>query len=142
MMQNETTKPETRTAVSGQVDPVVMCDACDKRGKTWKGDDPKCAFTGGKFGENWNCATVGMVRDICYEGQIETPAGVDFKYCEDNRYATLKVNDIELEDRPLALWVSWYKSRGSTQAMWLLFDNELPRPPTEKECLAIVEFYT
>jgi len=119
-----------------------MCDACDKRGQTWKGDAHKCAFTGGVFGENWNCATVGMVRDICYEGQAEMPSGVDYRYCEDDKYATIKVDDIDLEGRPLAIWVSWYKSRGATQAMWLLFDNAPPRPPTEKECLAIVGYYT
>jgi len=118
-----------------------MCDACDKRGRTWNGDDPKCAFTDGTFGENWNCATVGAIRDICDEGQTDMPSGVDYRYCDGDNYATIKVDDIDLEGRPLALWVSWYKSRGATQAMWLLFDNDSPRLPTEKECVAIVDFY-
>ncbi len=118
-----------------------MCVACENRRQDWKGDKPKCAFTSGVFGENWNCATVNMIRDICYEGQA-LKNGVDYKYCDDNKYATIKVDDININGRPLALWVSWYKNRGSTQAMWLLFDNNPPRPPTEKECLLIYDFYT
>lgn len=118
-----------------------MCDACDTRGKTRRGDDSKCAFTGGKFGENWNCATVDMVRGICYEGQ-ELPGGIDYQYCEDQKYATISIDHLEMEDRPLALWVSWYKNRGRTDAMWLLFDDRPPREPTEAECLAVVADYT
>ena len=118
-----------------------MCDACDKRGKTWEGDDPKCGFSSGVFDENWNCATVNAVRDICYEGQ-ELRSGIDYQYCEDQKYATIKIDHLEIDDRPLALWVSWYKSRGRTDAMWLLFDNKPPRKPTEAECLSVVAAYT
>ncbi len=118
-----------------------MCDACDKCGKTWEGDDPKCAFTDGVFGENWNCATVGMVRGICNE-EGNFPDGIDYQYCEDQKYATIKIDHLEMDDRPLALWVSWYKNRGRTDAMWLLFDDKPPRKPTEAECLAVVATYT
>ena len=118
-----------------------MCDACDSRGKTWNGSNPKCAFTNGAFGENWNCATVNMIRDICYECQ-NSKTGIDYQYCDDDNYATIKIDDIDIDGRPLALWVSWHKRRGATQAMWLLFDSEPPRAPTEKECLLIVDYYT
>lgn len=120
-----------------------LCKACEERGKTWNGSDPRCAFkTGGTFGDNWNCATVGMIRDLCYEG-TEHQRGVDYQYCDDQQYATVKVNHIEdLADRPLALWVSWYKNRGETDAMWLLFDDKPPRRPTEQECLLIAQVYS
>lgn len=118
-----------------------LCAACAARGKTWSGSDPRCAFEGGRqFGENWNCATVGFVRDICYEGQ-DLPYGVDYQYCDDQKYATIRVDHLEIAGRPLALWVSWYKSRGATDAMWLMFDGAPPRRPTEAECLLIAHSY-
>ncbi len=120
---------------------LVMCDACTKRGKTWNGSEPNCAFKGGRFGENWNCATANLIRDICFEGQ-ELPHEIDYQYCEDQKYATIKVDHIELDDSPLALWVSWYKSRGSTDAMWLLYEKAQPRKPTEAQCLKIISAYT
>jgi hypothetical protein len=120
---------------------VVMCEHCKKRGKPWYGSDAKCAFTEEGFEQNWNCATVNMIRDICYEGQ-ELKYGITYQYCDDDKYATIKVDHIDIDGSPLALWVSWYKSRGNTQAMWLLFDKLPPRIPTESECLAIVAAYT
>jgi hypothetical protein len=123
------------------VERLVMCDACTKRGQTWEGSSPRCAFEGGRFSENWNCATTNLIRDICYEGQ-DLPHGVDYQYCEDQKYATIKVDHIELDDSPLALWVSWYKSRGATDAMWLLYENAPPCKPTEAQCLKIVAAYT
>lgn len=126
--------------MTNEVERVVMCELCCKRGQTWKGSEPKCAFTG-DFSDNWNCATVNLVRDICYEGQ-ELKHGIDYQYCEDDKYATIKIDHLDIDGRPLALWVSWYKSRGSTQAMWLLFDKMPPRMPTQAECLAIVSAYT
>ena len=141
-MQNESRKPETSGEVSGLVDDFVSCAECVARGKTWKGSEPKCAFNSGRFSENWNCATAGLIRDICDEGQTLLPDGIDYAYCDDDKYATIKVDEIEIEGGPLALWVSWYKNRGSTQAMWFLFDGVPPRVPTETECLLVAKFYS
>lgn len=119
----------------------MICKACETRGKTWQGDDPRCAFETGSFGDNWKCATVSLIRSVCYEGQ-KLQHGVDYQYCEDQKYATVKVSHIEdLPEGPLALWVSWYKNRGATDAMWLLFENKPPRVPTEQECLRIAQAY-
>ena len=120
----------------------MKCKLCTERGKTWNGDDPKCAFDGA-FADNWNCATLNALRDICYEGQNPMP-GVDYQYCEDQKYATVKIDGIE--DRRgcrigLALWVSWYKSRGKTDAVWVLSDDAPPRIPTEEELEAIIVYY-
>lgn len=118
----------------------MSCNMCKERGQTWNGGAPQCAFEdGGVFSpDNWNCATVNAIRDICYEGQ-DLPYGVDYQYCEDQKYATIKTDGIE--DMPMALWVSWYKSRGGTEAMWLLDNYDPPRQPTEQECVDIIEAY-
>lgn len=126
----------------------MTCKLCQKRGKTWSGADPKCAFDG-SFSDNWNCATLNAIRDICYEGQNPMPSGVDYQYVNDMKYATIKIDDVEgdfVDDKRgrsigLALWVSWYKSRGRTDAMWILSDDEPPRQPTESELLAIISYY-
>lgn len=118
-----------------------MCKLCKERGKTWKGEDPTCGFSSGVFGDNWNCATVNAVRDICGDGE-DSPRGIDYQYCDDRKYATIKIDHLDLTGRPLALWLSWYKNRGSTDEMWLLFSNSPPRKPTEAECLAVIAAYT
>lgn len=117
----------------------MTCAACKERGQTWNGDPPKCAFRGGKpfSPDNWNCATVGMIRDIVYEGGV-LPSEVDYQWCDDQKYATVNVSQIE-ELGALALWVTWYKSRGRTEEMWLLTSGEKPRRPTEAECLLIAQ---
>lgn len=119
-----------------------MCGACATRGKTWRGGNPRCAFSGGLFDENWNCATVNMIRDICDERQKKLPSGVEYQYCEDQKYAIIKVDDLDIAGSPLALWVSWYKNRGATDAMWLLHESAPPRRPKETECLKIIRAYT
>jgi len=116
----------------------MVCNACEGRGKTWEGDDPKCAFETDTFDRNnWNCATVGLIRRICDESQ----RGVNYQQCEDQNYTTVTVNHIEGLNGALALWVSWYKRRGRTDAMWLLFENDPPREPTEQECMLIAAAY-
>jgi len=41
----------------------------------------------------------------------------------------------------LCLWVSWYKSRGRTEAMWILDEDNEPRQPNFVELEAIIEHY-
>lgn len=122
----------------------MTCAACLKRGQTWSGSAPACAFEGESFSAvNWNCATVNAVRDLVYEGQKKLPYGVAYQYCEDQKYATVYIDHIEdlPSGRALTLWVTWYKSRGGTDALWLLDDSSAPRPPTEADCLAILAAY-
>lgn len=116
----------------------MTCQACKDRGQTWNGDAPVCAFD--DFDKNWNCATVGAIRDIVYDGQHPMPEGVDYRYCDDMKYATIKTDS--MDDVPaMALWVAWHKNRGSTDALWLLDSDMPPRRPTEAECLAICATY-
>ncbi len=117
----------------------MTCELCVERGKTWNGDDPTCAFENTHFSDtNWNCATVNKLRDIVYEGQKKFPVNVDYRYCEDQKYATIQIDDLDGVDGALALWMTWYKSRGRTEGAWLLFSDRPPRLPTEKEIVSIV----
>lgn len=113
----------------------VEGQVCDK---TWNGSDPKCGFETGLFTEDWNCGLVSRIRAIVYEGQEGSP-GVAYQYCDDQKYATVCVDDCEVD--ALALWVSWYKNRGGTDAMWLLDSEGLPRSPAPHELVKIANYY-
>jgi hypothetical protein len=118
----------------------MTCALCAERIKDWRGDDPECAFANEAFsGENWNCATANAIRDIVNEDNENRP-GVDFQFCDDQKYATLRVDELEL-DGALALWVTWYKSRGKTNGMWLMFSDRPPRLPTEQEAIAVIQAF-
>jgi len=119
---------------------MSACKRCRERGKDWNGDDPVCFLDGG-FGRNWNCATLNAVRDICYEGQNPMPHGVDYQYCDNMKYATIRIEEVEDGEIGMALWVAWYKNRGATDAMWILNSDEPPRIPTEDELEAIICHY-
>lgn len=119
----------------------MTCALCAERGGA------ACGFETGFFEPDFQCGTVGLIRDLVYEGQT-LPDGVDYRYCSDQKYATVHLDHIEdwpnaehWKEAPLALWVSWYKNRGRTEAMWLLFSDKPPRPPTEQECLCIAQAY-
>lgn len=127
-----------------------ICKACADRGKTWRGTDPKCGFQNGPFDglENWNCATANLIRHLAEQRGI---ADIKLHHQENQSYATLDLYGVDVmpeEDdkgmmnlQPLCLWVTWYKSRGRTEGLWLMFDNQPPRPPTEEECVRIIEHY-
>ena len=116
----------------------MTCKKCKQRGKNWNGDDPSCFFSEGDH--NWNCATINEIRDICYEGQEKMPYGVDYQYCEDMKYATINIDQIEDVDG-MALWVAWYKNRGKTDQVLILDSETGARDPTEKECLNIINHF-
>lgn len=120
----------------------MKCRMCRQRGKPWQGDDPRCAFDG-DFDDNWMCATLNALRDICDEWKPKMPQGVAFQCCDDTKYATTRTDDIfrNGESIGLAFWLSWYKTRGHTNAVWLMTLSEPPRRPTEDECLAVIAAY-
>ncbi len=130
-------------------EPSLQCKACQTRGKVWNGADPKCSFAGEAFnGDGWNCATANLIRDLCEkEGDLR----IHHLCVEDQHYATINTVDFNvlpvkdekgyLRAQPVCLWVGWYKQRGRTEAMWLMFDASPPRCPTEEECLKILEYY-
>ena len=92
-----------------------MCMACEKRGKTWNGDDPKCGFPNDSAFDigNWNCATLNILRGIAEElGQIQC--------MEDTSIAIIPISD---DDRDGWIVLSWYKSRGRTSTARFIFDD-------------------
>ena len=78
-----------------------MCKACEKRGKTWEGDDPRCGFDkDGVFTtDNWNCATLNELRHLHNK---------NVAYHND-----CSLVSIPIEDGWIVL--SWYKTHGCTQ---------------------------
>jgi len=85
----------------------MPCKLCKQRGKTWKGDEPKCAFENGVFSsDNWNCATMGALRNLAEGPSV---------YNNDQHCATLPVFDCGE-----FLIISWYKSRGQTEGAWIV----------------------
>ena len=127
------------------------CALCRKRGgKTWPGSDPICAFKseGGQFSEdNWNCATVNEFRVLA---EYEREGVVVCQYCEHSQsVALIDVYDVDFDPGAedyvpapgFVLWLTWYKSRGKTEGMWLMGDLKAPVRPTEAQCLAILNHY-
>lgn len=128
---------------------MANCRMCEERGQTWQGDSPKCAFVNGRrFTDNWNCATVGAIRDlVAQDDERDRPAGIWVRYCDDQWFAVIDVhyidNDHDEMDRRIpgdALFVSWYKHRGRTDGMWFLGSCE-PERPTEAQVLRVLEYY-
>jgi len=87
------------------------CPACKKRGKTWMGEDPDCAFMTGEFDpDNWNCATMNALRSL-----EEIPQAR--RWCCDDQ--SLLVFPLEGE----FIILSWYKNRGRTDGAWMLYSD-------------------
>ncbi|MFZ4454254.1 hypothetical protein [Salibacterium aidingense] len=93
---------------------MTECRMCWERGKTWNGDDPRCAFPGGVFTpNNWNCATMGRLRAMAEEnGHCDR----DDNSCGSIGFVRMN-DDYAPEDYDgLGGYVvmSWYKDRGKT----------------------------
>lgn len=97
-----------------------MCKACDKRGKTWEGDDPVCGFSNNTFDpSNWNCASLNYLRLVAEELHV-------IDSMEDTHIATIPV---KIDDYLGWIVLSWYKSRGKTSSARFIFDEiDIPLP--------------
>lgn len=126
---------------------LTECKKCG-RTKTWSGDDITCPFQDNdKFGENWNCGIITKLREICYKiesGLVNIPETM-FSYSEQDKFVILSTYDILSQNyypHPVCLFMSWYKDRGETTSMWLLFsENEMPVLPTYQDLELIVNYY-
>lgn len=125
----------------------MACKMCKERGQTRPGDPPVCAFEEGQaFDDNFRCATLGALREIIInedDRPVAHSRPVHLQCLEsDEKYAVLRVENIPgIPDETIALFVGWYKSRGRTQALWLMSVFADPRRPTESECVAIINYY-
>lgn len=103
---------------------ITECRRCSERGKTWSGDDPKCAFPNGIFTpDNWNCATMNELRDIADEFdktfRDDNSCGSIGYVPMDNDYAP---NDFDTYGGYIVMM--WYKNRGSTRNALFMTDDE------------------
>lgn len=139
-----------RYTVTIQTHEIKQCKACQTREKYWNGDNPVCSFRNGSFNaEGWMCATSNAIRDICLK---EGDARIQHHRTVGQHYATISTLDFDVltEEyvdgysiaQPVCLWVGWYKDRGTTEGMWLMFENTPPRAPTADECVKIIEHYS
>ena len=122
---------------------------CEKCGqiKDWNGDSPKCPFkTQNTFADNWNCGHINKIRDLCDTAMNGEDYRLHYQYCDDQKYVTINTSDIDYnkdEDAGLGLclWVTWYKSRGRTEQMWILGEYGKPKNPTFEQLQLIIEYY-
>lgn len=118
------------------------CPLCGQK-KDWSGDTPNCPFADKKspFGENWMCGIIRDIRALC---EREMDYRIHQQYCDDQYYAIIKVDELEMaaDDNSLCLFVTWYKSRGATDGMWLLSNQHEPRVPTYEELETIIKHYS
>jgi len=126
----------------------MTCKMCLKRGKPWKGSDPRCYFDNNE-GDNWNCATIQALRNLVFTGGMfqtgrkKLPYGCQIQTHDDSSHATILISDIRLEDNWMGrcLYLEWYKDRGKTDTVQIMDGNEVPRCPSEEELLAIIKYY-
>jgi hypothetical protein len=79
----------------------MVCRLCQTRGKTWDGDDPKCAFENQQFIDtNWNCATLNKLRNIA--------ENTSSCFCTRDDDESIGVIPFDGE----FLVMTWYKNRG------------------------------
>jgi hypothetical protein len=125
---------------------TYQCVVCAARALAAPGDDNSvCAYKpGSAWEDNYNCGLLDQVRGLVYEGRLELPHGVHYQFCNEQKYATVKIDNVHVNEEPigLTLWLTWYKSRGRTEQMWILSDWGIPRRPTEVELLAILTHYS
>lgn len=125
--------------MSTEMDAKLACPRCIARGKTWQGDDPRCAFASGAFADNWNCATLNALRDLAHS----VPGCVHLQ--SDSRLAVITYDVYGEGDDTMPgsvgwqgfLILAWYKARGHTDRAFVM-DEDNERPLTLKLAEAIL----
>lgn len=103
----------------------MTCRLCTERGKTWDGDDPKCAFPDGVFStDNWNCATMQALIDVVEHYVEMGPSDqqrANFYYRDDTWFFWLAYDtgwiDWPEDEDGMAGWITMlrYKHRGAVE---------------------------
>lgn len=111
----------------------MPCKRCMDREKTWQGGDPRCAFEHRVFSyDNWNCATMNILRDICEKDMDKHSC---YPYNNDQRAWLIPAFDMGE-----FLVLTWYKSRGKTDGAFII-DEEKHTVLTIEEAEAIIKQY-
>lgn len=107
----------------------MKCRMCEERGTPKSfGSEPKCAFENGIFnGDNWQCATMNALRDLCEE----------YAHWNEDQNADIICASEDAECTHVVL--TWYKRRGRTEGAWMLFDDKPPEPLTLEEAENIIK---
>lgn len=87
----------------------MACERCVKRGQTWTGDAPICAFPDKTLftSANWNCATMNELRT----------------YAEPSRCFSDDQNAGLVGYNGEFIVLYWYKNHGRTEAAWGLTEE-------------------
>lgn len=113
----------------------MACKLCKERGKTWEGDDPKCAFENKTFDtDNWNCATMNKLRDIAEEQS-------ELYWRDDAGPASFGAIPFKGDNWQGYIVMTWYKSRGRTGRALLMCDDEEPQILTEEMALEAINYW-
>ena len=106
----------------------MSCKLCQVRGKTWNGDNPKCAFESESFSkDNWNCATLNELRDIAEKNEM-----------------SFRHNDESIGVIPTGfgfIVMTWYKNRGQTGNALFMLDNEKEKSLTIKKAENTIDYW-
>ena len=107
----------------------MTCILCERRGKTWQGSNPTCAFKDGTFSpDNWNCATMGTLRDLADLFDMSHRCGDD------------SIGIVPFEGAFIVM--AWYKSRGKTDRAYALGIYGEPKSVSTQDAhMAIRQFY-
>lgn len=98
---------------------ATVCPLCQVRGKRWEGGDPQCAFPRGVFrSENWNCATMNVLRVLARVYGLH--------YRDDLGPASIGAVPFESEEYQGYVVMTWYKNRGRTGMAVLMCDDREP----------------
>ena len=128
----------------------MKCKLCIEAGQPEHfGSEIGCAFDG-EFTDNWNCSTLGKLRVALAGGddwgrvtdssliktfvrEDQTTVLVDLRFMDWE-----KMDDNEVT--PDSMFVTWYKRRGRTEQVFLMYDDQEPRQPTESQVLDVVAY--
>ncbi len=128
----------------------MKCKLCIKNGQPKHFGSPRdCAFDG-DFCENWNCSTIGLLR-LAVAGEDGWGAETDTRqiktFVREDQTTVLVdlllmdwVYENDEEESPDSLFITWYKRRGRTEQVFLMYDNQAPDRPTELQVLEIVKY--
>lgn len=119
----------------------MPCQLCTERGKTWNGSDPKCAFENGVFStDNWNCATINKLREICSDDFGGKRTDTTWEFRDDMSAGSFGCIWVpEGDEQGFYIVMSWYKRRGRVAWAYRMCDDDEPRPITLDEAMAAIK---
>lgn len=112
---------------------MAECRLCKERGKTWQGSDPRCAFPLGTFvSDNWNCATMGALRDRCQQ--------LGFHWRDDMDTGSFGFLPFATDEDAGFIAMAWYKDRGATPTALIIHDSYPARALTFADAMGALEY--